>query len=178
MGYGYRLFSRDHLIPATSSNPDGTQLALAEMDPDPLNVAGGHRNVWVEASLDARREWVEFYGPAHEIDRMDSWNVRSNDPNRINSFPAPPVPVSTAPTATASSWARVVGLIVVAVVLLVIAAFAPHLFPDAAYPVAIVLVALGAAAGVLGGFSVPGLIRARASGSVSVDPAPQHRGDA
>lgn len=86
-------------------------------------------------------------------------------------------------TQSVRSWPRVVALFVIALVLLVIAALAPLIFPDAAYPAAIVLIALGAAAGVLGGFNIPGVIRARASGSVSVNddeptPAPQHRGDA
>jgi hypothetical protein len=95
MGYGYRLMSYDGFATPTSTNPKGTQLALAEMDPDPLNVAAGHRNVWVEATLDARREWVEFFGPAHQITRADSWNVRSNDANRISTFPPETPPVSS-----------------------------------------------------------------------------------
>jgi len=88
MGYGYRLMGMDNLIPKTATNPTGMQLALAEMDPDPLNVSGGHRNVWVEDSLDNRREWVEYFGPIHMIGRLDSWNSRSNDPHRIGTFPA------------------------------------------------------------------------------------------
>lgn len=86
-GYGYRLMGFNGFAAVTTSNPDGQQLALAEMDPDPLNIAEGHRNVWVEASLDARREWVEFFGPVHVITRSDSWNIRSNDPHRIKTFP-------------------------------------------------------------------------------------------
>jgi hypothetical protein len=81
----------------------------------------------------------------------------------------------------ARSWPRVISLFVVAVVLLVLAAIAASVFPDAAAPAAVVLVALGAAAGVLGGFSVPGFPRVRSTVSVEPTeptPIPQHRGDA
>lgn len=125
MGYGYRLFSRDNLIPATATNPKGTQLALAEMDPDPLNVSGGHRNVWVEGSLDARREWIEYYGPAHVVNRMDSWDARSNDKGRISSFPPPTsadqATVTTSRGIPASSWGAIlVGVLLVILGLVVV----------------------------------------------------------
>ena len=71
-----------------------------------------------------------------------------------------------------SQWGRVLGLLIVAAVLLLIAGFASVLFPTASHPIAVVLAAIGGAAAVLGGFSVPGLVRARASGSVSVGPDP------
>lgn len=86
MGYGYRLFQTNGVKPVSTNNPLGAAYALAEMDPDPFNVANGHRNVWVEASLDARRDWLELFGPAQVI-HLDIWSTRSNDPNRIGVFP-------------------------------------------------------------------------------------------
>jgi hypothetical protein len=103
--------------------------------------------------------------------------------NALVSDVAETVLASMSSTQSARAWPRVVGLFVVALVLFIVAAVAPAIFPGATPPVEIVLAALGAAALVLGGFSIPGAIRARASGSVSVGdepPAtpPQHRGDA
>lgn len=87
-GYGYRLLGMKGLTAVADGNPEGTQLVLAEMDPDPMNIAGGHRNVWVEAPMQQRAEWPELFGPIHYIDRADTWDWRSNDPNRISTFPA------------------------------------------------------------------------------------------
>jgi hypothetical protein len=81
---------------------------------------------------------------------------------------------------TSRSWARVIGLIVVALILFILAALAHVVFPDAADPASIVLVALGSASGVLSGFSVPGRTRPETITTVHEDDdhRPQHRGDA
>lgn len=75
--YGYRLLV----------NADGTVYALAEMDPDRLNVAQGHRNVWVEAPVEQKADWLMLFGPAQVVSNRAVWNSFSNDPNRIPNFP-------------------------------------------------------------------------------------------
>lgn len=66
---------------------------------------------------------------------------------------------------TTKSWGRVAGLFIVAIVLLAGSALVSTIFPDANHPAAIVLLAVGAAAAVLGGYSVPGAIRTAVSAS-------------
>lgn len=90
MGYGYRPFLWKGVNP-TATNPSGDTIALAEMDPDYLNVAGGHRNVWVEAPYNQHSEWEFYFGPCVLVDtpnKQAQWRARSDkDPNRISSFP-------------------------------------------------------------------------------------------
>lgn len=77
MSYGYRLLEHS----------SGSTYALVEMDPDRLNVAQGHRNVWVEAPVDQKADWAMLFGPAQVVSNNAVWNSFSNDPNRIPSFP-------------------------------------------------------------------------------------------
>lgn len=89
MAYGYRLLLHS----------SGSTYALAEMDPDRLNVTDGHRNVWVEAPVEQRADWLALFGPAQVVTNNAVWNSFSNDPNRIGTFPHENDPTQETPPA-------------------------------------------------------------------------------